>query len=94
MSSRLLLVLLKELPDSSAFKRDSVRGGNWPVWLQLLKHLTNEMSLNRAAKYVGSDNEYIPTLYADPIERTERAKEAAELLAELEDHKQDSVLGF
>lgn len=78
MSSRRLLVLLDELSENSGYKREFERDGNWPVWQQMLKHLTNETSLNRAGKYAGGDNAYEPTVYIDPREQREKIEEVVE----------------
>lgn len=75
LSSAELLDLIYELPERSRFKTQAEppfgRAGQWPEWMQMLKHLTNETSLNRASKCAGGENEYGPTLYMDPIERVE-----------------------
>ena len=68
LSSRRVLVLLAELSEQSSFKREFDRGGNWPVWQQMLKDLHNETALHRAGLYAGGDNAYNPTTYLDPIE--------------------------
>lgn len=76
LSSRKLLVLLDELGQDSSFRREHDREGNWPMWMQMLKHLTNETSLHRASQYAGGDNAYNPTVFMDPIEVQERIEEA------------------
>lgn len=88
LSSRRLLVLLDELPDHSAYKT-ALRGGNWPIWMRMLKTLTNETSLHRAGLYAGGDDAYEPLLFIDPIEALERAEQAhatAELAQEAGKH--------
>lgn len=98
LSSRLLLNLIEEIAKSnietSAFQRDAKMGGNWPIWMQMLKHLTNETALNRAGKYAGGDNAYSPTIFTDPLERKERLIEAVQLSAEVQDNLTDPTLGW
>ncbi|MDH6199182.1 hypothetical protein M2272_005850 [Mycobacterium frederiksbergense] len=80
LSSRLLLDLIRGFPDKSDFKTHAAppfgRDGNWPVSMQMLKHLTNETARNRASKYAGGDHEYMPTIYFDPVEALELHEEA------------------
>ena len=76
VSSRRVLVLLAELSEESSFKREFDRGGNWPVWQQMLKALHNETALHRAGLYAGGDNAYDPKTYLDPIEMAARVAEA------------------
>ena len=71
LSSRRLLLLLDELGEDTAYK-SVLRDGQWPVWQRMLKHLTNETSLNRASKYAGGDNAYPPLLFIDPVEQQEQ----------------------
>lgn len=75
LSSRRLLLLLDELPETSAYKT-MLRDGQWPLWQRMLKTLTNETSLHRAGLYAGGDASYEPMVYVDPIEQRERAEEA------------------
>lgn len=88
LSSRRLLVLVDQLPESSAYKT-ALREGQWPVWQCMLKTLTNETALHRAGLYAGGDNAYVPMVYVDPVESRERAEEAeaiTELKKEAEAH--------
>ena len=98
LSSRRLLILVAEIArsniETSAFQRDSKMGGNWPIWMQMLKHLTNETALRRASLYAGTENAYAPTIYSDPLERTERQAEAVQLAAEVQDNLTDPTLGW
>lgn len=74
-----MIVLIRGLPEKSEFKTHAAppfgRDGNWPIAMQMLKHLTNETSLNRASKYAGGEHEYLPTVYADPVEAREAHEE-------------------
>lgn len=82
LSSRLLLNLVHYLPNSSAFKTHAAppfgRDGNWTELEIMVAKLHEETALNRAAKYVGGPNEYIPTVYLSPAERIERLNETEE----------------
>ena len=76
LSSRRLLTLLEHIPEI---------GGRWPVALKIAKDIHKEVSLHRAALYVGGDNEYEPELYLDPEEARElvdRLQAEAEEVAE------------
>lgn len=68
LSSRKLLVLLEHIPET---------GGHWPVSLRIAKETHKEVALNRAAKYVGGPNEYVPQLFLDPDEAREMVDKAA-----------------
>lgn len=88
LSSRKLLVLLDELPDTSSYKT-ALRDGQWPTWQRMLQTVANETSLNRAAKYAGSDDAYDPMIWVDPVEARQRAEKAhAEKAAHEEAQKQ------
>lgn len=77
LTSRKVLVLLAELSETSGYKRDYERAGNWPVWQQMLKDLHKEAALHRASLYAGGENEYEPRIYLDPVEAARNAGEAA-----------------
>lgn len=79
LSSRRLLVLMEKSEAWSPFKAIQP-DGNWPEWMQMLKHLTNETALNRSMKY-GSDGPEA-TVYLDPLERVKRLEEAVSDLQE------------
>lgn len=79
VTSRRVLVLLDQLSEESRYKAEFERGGNWPVWQQMLKDLHNETALHRAGLYAGGDSEYSPTLYLDPLEIQARIAEAEEI---------------
>lgn len=80
LSSRKLLTLIYRLPESSEFKTHAPqpfgRGGNWTEFQQILAHIANETSADRASKYAGTEHEYEYTVFLDPVERRERAEEA------------------
>lgn len=82
LSSRLLLNLVQRLPEKSEFKTHAAppfgRDGNWTELEIMVAKLHEETAMNRAAKYVGGPNEYIPTVYLSPSERMERASETEE----------------
>lgn len=82
MSSREFLVLVRHLDDDSAFKTLAPnpygRDGNWPEAVQIAAKTHEEIALNRASKYVGSEHEYIPKIFIAPPERAAMAAEAAE----------------
>lgn len=50
MSSRRLLVLVKNLPEESAFKT-SFNGGDWPIVAQLVTGLWNEVKAARSEAF-------------------------------------------
>jgi len=79
LTSRRVLVLLDQLSEESRYKTEFERGGNWPVWQQMLKDLHNETALHRAGLYAGGESEYSPTLYMDPLEIQARIAEAEEI---------------
>ena len=80
MSSRKLLVLLENSDDEWPFKRHAARpfgrGGDWNEAEQMLAAIHEENALDRASKYVGGENEYVPKVFISPPERFERAVEA------------------
>lgn len=90
LTSRRLLVLVAELSENSSYKREYERGGNWPVWQQILKGLHNETALHRAGLYAGGENEYNPTQYYDPIEMRKNIAEA-EALQEFHDEAEQDM---
>jgi len=92
LSSRRALVLLEELSEHSAFKREFERGGNWPVWQQMLKDLHNETALHRAGLYAGGESAYAPTTYLDPLEMAERVAEQ-EALEEFKTEAESELYG-
>ncbi len=67
LSSRRLLVLCEHIPEL---------GGRWPKALRIAKEIHKEVSLHRAALYVGGPNEYVPELFLDPEEAMESAEKA------------------
>lgn len=73
MSSRRLLVLLKHARDDGPY-RAALRDGDWPVESLMLKEIHKELALDRASKYVGSDDEYQPKVFVSPAERVELDK--------------------
>lgn len=75
VSSRRVMVLLEGLSEDSGYRTGLERGGNWPVWQQMVKHAANEAALHRASLYAGSDHSYSPTVYLDPLEQVERLHE-------------------
>lgn len=93
LSSRALLVLTDELPDSSGYKT-ALRDGNWPTWQRMLKTLTNETVLGRAAQYADSDDEYQPMIWQDPVEARERAEAEAATQALHEEAQQQMYNRF
>jgi len=71
LSSRRLLVLLDELPDSSRFKKASERNGRRSRDEEVREDTHNEIALLRASFHVaygGQDAAYKPYLYRDPID--------------------------
>lgn len=82
MSSREFLVLVGKLPDNSAFKSEAPqpfgRGGDWPLALSIAAETHKELAMYRAAKYVGSPNEYAPTVFLTPQDRRVAVAEAVE----------------
>lgn len=78
LSSRRLMVLCEHIPEI---------GGRWPRSLQLLKEVHTEVALNRAAKYVGGPNEYVPQLFLDPAE----ARKLMDKKQETDDFIEDST---
>ena len=92
LSSRRILVLLDQLSENSGYKREFERGGNWPVWQQMLKDLHNETALHRAGLYAGGEHSYDPTLYIDPVEHRQRQAEAEEL-QEFHDEAESELYG-
>lgn len=79
MSSRRLLALLANPKSDNGPYMRALRDGNWPEWMTMLKELHKELALYRASWYVGKKGEYTPKVFLDPVERVEKAKEAAEL---------------
>jgi len=82
MSSREFLVLVNRLTDESEFKREAPppfgRGGDWSEAMKIAAETHKEVALNRAAKYAGGDNAYIPKVFIAPPERLQAALEARE----------------
>lgn len=92
VTSRRVLVLLDQLSESSGYKREYERDGNWPLWQQMLKDLHNETALHRAGLYAGGDNSYEPMMYVDPAEMRKRIAEAQEL-AEFHEQAESELYG-
>lgn len=80
LSSRRLLVILEKLPDESEFKTWAQRAGDWTEAMMIAAETHKEIALNRASKYVGSENEYVPMIFIPPSERVAAARENAEEL--------------
>lgn len=82
MSSREFLVLVQHLPGNSEFKTGAPqpfgRDGDWPESLRILAETHKELALYRAAKYVGSPNEYVPQIFITPSERLAAYAESQE----------------
>lgn len=83
MSSRKLLVLLDNLVDPSVCM--TAEGwplgldNPWPESIRIAAETHREVALNRAAKYVGSPNQYEPKVFIPREDRLER------FLAEVEE---------
>ena len=69
LSSRRLMVLIDNLSETSRYKTEFERGGNWPVWMRMLKDIHTETALHRASLYAGGENAYSPMVYLDPVEQ-------------------------
>lgn len=82
MSSREFLVLVRHLGDDSEFMKLAPhpygRDGDWPEAVKIAAKTHEELALNRASKYVGSEYEYVPMVFIAPPERAAAAAEAAE----------------
>lgn len=86
------MALLQNLSETSSYRTAFERDGNWPVWQQMLKHLTNETTLHRASLYAGGENEYEPTIYLDPKELADHlAEDEAE--EQFRDHAEEELYG-
>lgn len=94
MSSRKVLVLLEEAPQDSQFKKFAKppfgRGGDWDETTKIFAALHKEAALDRASKYVGGENEYIPEVFLAPSERAEYAQ-TAELEQQTEEQAMDML---
>lgn len=81
LSSRLLLSLIRRLPEDSEFKTHAAppfgRDGDWPILKKMIAATHNEVAADRASKYSGTEHEYEYTVYLSPGEARERAEEAA-----------------
>lgn len=88
MSSRRLLVLLKEAPETGPYKT-AQRGGTWPEFMQILAEIHKELALYRASYYVGGENEYEPKGFVDPTKRQQILRDAAEAEAFIEEAQED-----
>lgn len=82
MSSREFMVLVEHLSDNSVFKtvapKPFGRDGDWSEAMKIAAKTHEELALNRASKYVGGDNEYIPQVFIAPPERLAAWREAQE----------------
>ncbi|EUA18475.1 putative gp13 [Mycobacterium xenopi 3993] len=88
MSSRRLLVLLRHAPENGPYKT-ALREGKWPEFMQILAEIHKELALYRASHYVGSENEYTPKVFIDPVERRALADQQAEEEAASENFQND-----
>lgn len=87
MSSRELLVLLRHLPDDSAYKTEE-RGGEWSAKVRMLQTGVNELSKLRASYHGMHGSQYEPVLWISPGELRAQAEEdevGQELQADLAD---------
>lgn len=82
MSSREFMVLVEHLGDESNFKTLAPhpfgRDGDWSEARKIAAKTHEELALNRASKYVGGENEYIPQVFIAPPERLAAWREAEE----------------
>lgn len=82
MTSREFMVLIEYLSDDSGFKaiapKPFGRDGDWPLAIKMAAKTHEELALNRASKYVGGDNEYIPQVFIPPPEQLAAFMEAQE----------------
>lgn len=72
MSSRRLLVLVKNLPEESAFKT-AANGGDWPLIAQLITGLWNEV---KAVRTLAFHDPYKPVL-SPAAQREKETKQSA-----------------
>ncbi len=81
LSSRLLLNLIRGLPEDSEFKTHAAepfgRGGDWSILKKMTAALHNEVAAYRASKYAGTPHEYEYDVFISPSEARERAEEEA-----------------
>lgn len=82
MTSREFIVLVEHLTDESDFKTSAPqpfgRDGDWSEAMKIAAKTHEELALNRASKYVGGDNEYIPEVFIAPPERLAAWRQAQE----------------
>ncbi|MCV7100085.1 hypothetical protein H7I01_06715 [Mycobacterium palustre] len=88
MSSRRLLVLLKEAPERGPYKT-ALRGGRWPELETMIAELHKEFAAFRASHYVGTEHEYTPKMFVDPSERAQILRDEAEAEAFIEEAQED-----
>lgn len=77
MSSRRLLVLLRNAHEDGPYNR-ALRAGGFSRHEQMLAKIHEDIALLRAMHYVGGENEYQPMIFVDPrdlAERQERERE-------------------
>jgi hypothetical protein len=101
LSSRLLLVILNELPDTSRFKTQALRDGDWTVHQKIAAKHHDEAAKLRAsyiASHGGEGDDIMFTPFETPVEERARLKE---LMAEAElygdeslDDMSDSLFGW
>lgn len=78
MSSRQLLALLR-WPRHNGPYATALLGGEFPLWMQMIREIHKELALDRASKYVGTDYAYEPKTFVSAAESAEReAEEEAE----------------
>lgn len=88
LSSRRLLVLLKEAPERGPYKT-ALRGGRWPDLETMIAKLHEEFAAFRASHYVDTENEYTPNRFVDPSEREQILRDEAEAEAFIADAQDD-----
>lgn len=78
LSSRQLLVLIHDLPETSKFKTHAPppfgRDGDWTVMQKIAAETHNELAAYRASKYSGTPHEYMYTKYSSPLEARRQAE--------------------
>lgn len=91
MTSRELLVLLKHLPDDSAYRRELSPTG-WTEAEQMTAKTHEEFALWRASHYVNTPNEYAAVTFIAPKERLAIFLES-EAIRQFEGRAIDGLMG-
>ena len=92
MSSRELLVLLRHLPEDSAYKTESERDGEWSSRTRMIQTGVNELSKLRASYHGMHGANYEPVLWISPGELRAQADEE-EVGQELQQELSDQFFG-